>query len=700
MFVAPSGAGDILVEQATEEALREAIELSRSEFGADRILLPPGTLRLSETLVLDRRDEGLQIESQDPAQACRISGAFGLPAAAWSRLDGDERPLWMASLPEGWPEVRTLYFEGNLLPRARSEGFVVRSEAPEDMPFRFRRAIDGRFAYLPPEQLSGIRTDAGAELRLVPKFPWTQYLVPFRIQDREHGLVRSEVPGIYPMTPPAFGKFPEGSAWIENVYSVLDEAGEWIFDPEGRRLILWTPDGRAPGDRVMVPRLTELIRIEGEVDPSDLEDHPVREISLRHLVFSHGNAYAWEADKMGWGLQHDWEMYDRPTAMLRLRGTEECRIEHCRFVNSGAAGVRVDLHGIGNEIRYCDFQHLGGVGVLLAGYGMGYKDVNRENIISDNRFGHLGEHWWHSPAIFVWQSGHNRIVHNRISDLPYSAIIVSTRTQLSVSGDKESSRTARWDEVLFHLEKRGRSWEAREPLMHARNNEVGWNDISRVMEVMGDGNAIYVSGTGAGNRVHHNFIHDITGPNMNAAIRCDDDQHEVTIENNIIARVSGEGLIWKGRCDVINNLLFALRSRTPDGGRTQHARGFLVLSGAPITGSVVRHNIFVGTEPRYPILFEQPEPWKKHGRMQAPVVLSQAKSDHNLFWNPSHPLWAEEFLQDQRARGIEGNSVFADPKFESPKENDFTFPSSSPAAALGIRPLDLSGAGPRSESAD
>ena len=120
-----------------------------------------------------------------------------------------------------------------------------------------------------------------------------------------------------------------------------------------------------------------------------------------------------------------------------------------------------------------------------------------------------------------------------------------------------------------------------------------------------------------------------------------------------------------------------------------------MLSGAPVTDSVVERNIFVGTEPRYPILFEYPEPWIKHGRPQPPVRLSQARSDRNLFWNPSNSNWADAFLETQRSLGIEQNSVFADPGFTDPKANDFTFGPDSPAASLGIQPVDLSRLGPR-----
>ena len=102
---------------------------------------------------------------------------------------------------------------------------------------------------------------------------------------------------------------------------------------------------------------------------------------------------------------------------------------------------------------------------------------------------------------------------------------------------------------------------------------------------MGDGNAIYVSGTGNNNRVLNNFIHDIPAQNINASIRCDDDQEETVIENNVVTRVCGEGIIWKGKSAIRNNILYDIRDTTPAGKPCVHKRGYLVMPATPVDGS-------------------------------------------------------------------------------------------------------------------
>jgi len=642
-FVSPDGDDAAPGSMAAPLAsLRRARDMARETGEESAIRLRGGTYRLAETLVLDRRDAGLKIAALEGEQVV-ISGAAPLPGD-WTHVEG-RNAIWTIAVPAAFGEVRSVFRKGGMLPRASTRGYRQLARPPKSVPYRKRRAIDGRHLYLPEAALQDVDEFRGAEMRVVPRFPWLMELLPMSDFDRETGLVRSEVPGIYPLTVPAFGRFPQGTLWIENVQSALDEEGEWVFDSESRDLYLMS---ETRPEEVEVARLTELLRIEGELDPWDYVDEPVSGVQLRGITFAHGKRYARQAGKTGWGLQHDWEMYDRPTAMVRLRATEEVEFSGCRFVDSGAAGLRMDLHAQRNSVRHCEFARLGGVGVLLAGYGMGWKDVSRDNLIADCRFHDLGREWWASPAVFVWQSGGNRIVHNDIFDLPYSGIVVSGRTQLNVSGLKESSRTARWDEVMNHLEKGDRSWQGREPLMHGRNNEIGWNDISDVMKILSDGNAIYVSGTGGGNRVHHNFVHDIDSANINASLRIDDDQNDVLIEDNVVARCTGEGIVLKGRNVIRHNLVYDLRSETSDGVKSLFQRGYLVLSGAPIDGSLIANNAFVSLTPGQDLLFERPEVWQKGGRDQPPVTLDSAKTYGNVWKASLTPVGVSKSEMDQQ----------------------------------------------------
>ena len=134
---------------------------------------------------------------------------------------------------------------------------------------------------------------------------------------------------------------------------------------------------------------------------------------------------------------------------VRLRGAENCAIEDCHFLYSGSGAIRVDLHGQNNTISGNHIEHMGGGGILLCGYGPGTKDVNKKNLVYNNHIHHVGKIYWHSPGIFLCQSGENRVANNLIHHTNYSGMIVSgTVTRFFVRQDKrESSRAIRWHEI-------------------------------------------------------------------------------------------------------------------------------------------------------------------------------------------------------------------------------------------------------------
>ena len=666
-----------------------------------RIVLGDGIYQITQTVVFDLRDSAAGNTTTEIVAATNghpiLSGAAPLPGG-WrpappdlARLPEKARGrVWVAEVPPDWPVFRTL-FEGNtLLPRARTRGFQQLKQPPAG-----GRAIDLQHLYLPTELVRSIADFTGAEMVVVPIHPWVMNILPMTEVDRTTGMVSTAVPATYPLGPPRFANFPDGTVWIENVLEALDEPGEWVLDTVARKLYLWPRNGQKPGEDVVAPRLTELIRVEGKIDYDGASDTPVRGLVFRGLTFTQADRRPWETGKSGWGLQHDWEMFDRPTAMLRFRGAESCRVEDCRFVSSGSAGVRLDLYCQRISVTRCELGDLGGTGVLLAGYGLGTKDANRDNLIADCHVHHVGRLLWHSAGIWAWQSGHNRIEHNHVHHTPYTAILATGRTVLDRKGLGECSRTVRWSEVDAVLGKEPPTWQRRERLMHARDNLIAWNDLHHCMEVMGDGNAIYVSGAGANNRVLNNFIHDIPAQNINASIRCDDDQHETTIENNVITRVCGEGFIWKGNNTIRNNILYDIRKTTPDGRPCAHQRGYLVLPSTPVEGSIVQRNIIVSHSADQPLLHEQAKPASKKSQRQAPAVFRSCAADYNLYFNSAEPGWGQAHIDAQRRFGIEQHSVEADPQFRDPTRDDYRLSPDSPARQLGFRPIDILGVGPR-----
>lgn len=431
--------------------------------------------------------------------------------------------------------------------------------------------------------------------------------------------------------------------WVENVLDELDSPGQWVVHPDQGQLYYWPLDDTEPQD-VIVPRVTELIRVEGRIDHDGPEDIPVRGLHFEGLTFMHGDRQRMPDDPHGWSLQHAWDYYDTDNAMLRFRGAEDCSVRDSHFLAAGDNGIRLDLHAQNIIIERNLFHHLGGAAAVFAGYGLGLKDVNHNNRFEHNHVHTVGEIKWDRPAVFIWQSGRNRIRGNLLHDVPYIGFSISCRAAAEGTGEGwRHRREHEMDET--RLRYLGRSWRGyegwilRERYWHGRDNLLEGNEMFSVMQRMGDGNAIYVSGTAGGNIVRENFIHSNWSPHMGSAIRCDDDQFDTLIERNIIAHSAGYGhaINIKGRNDIINNFVMDLRpapgvrhsglisfaTYLPDGSRVKRN---ILHSPCPDSVRPVhagRGRILTGT--------------RQVVQREIPIDLSRSDLRDNLFWSPDPP---------------------------------------------------------------
>ena len=201
------------------------------------------------------------------------------------------------------------------------------------------------------------------------------------------------------------------------------------------------------------------------------------------------------------------------------------------------------------------------------------------------------------------------------------------------------------------------------------------------MQLLSDGNAIYISGAGTGNTIRYNYIHDNLEHSFPAAIRCDDDQHETLISGNILYHNYGfsAGIASKGGNDIINNFIVE--------PLVAPNSGYISFEWVRVTNSNVHHNI----------ILSNPEGGKAYGERAIgkrsedgdPNVL-ETNMDSNLYYHPTNPEWMNEHFEKMRAVGKEQASVFAEPMFVDPAGGNFGFKEGSPALKLGIEALDAS----------
>jgi len=617
--------------------LRTALEAARQQRASGNpvtLELSGGRYELSQPLEFGPADSGLGVRARIGERPV-LSG--GTRLQGWRR--SEIRPaLWEITLPEvkaGRWYFRQLFVNGQRAQRARTpdEGF-------------FRAA--GRLGTNSPIELPFKNGDLQPEWaarrdgHVVMWMKWTDLHVPLAGVMPGAGSAAG-VATLEGGPRPYWMDEPDARYWIENIPEALDAPGEWYLDRATGVLGYLAPDGLDPNQAEMVaPRLTELVRVHGDGGSR----RPVIGLRFEGLTFAEAD-YDLPAQGM-----------ISPQAAVPIPGTfrvEHARdglIEDCVFENLGGYAVELGRGAqqwrvVGNSIR-----SLGGGGVRVGEPGNKQPDdeaANHSHRITDNTLRELGRVFAPAVGILVFQSGTNRIAHNHIADLYYTGISV------------------------------GWNWGYQDT--PCRANVIEFNRVEQVGQGrLSDMGGIYTLGPQPGTVVRNNLFRDITSYGYGGwGLYTDEGSTGILIENNVVYGCKSAGFHQHyGRDNVVRNNLIAFnREHELMRTRVEDHLSFSFTGNVVIwdTGDLLGSNWGGGTH--------------------------QFRLDHNLYFDTragtqvaayrfAGSSWAE-----WQARGQDVHSQIADPLLVDPARPELGLKPESPAYALGFKPIDLTGLGPR-----
>lgn len=650
----------------------KALEVA-SEIDEDvEIILLEGTYRLEKTIVIDRKIQSgirhLVIRGIDSDHLPIISSDYHL--SNWKKVEDKEHNIWVcdiSKLPMDKRHFKVMYDGDIMLRRARSAGFVPTCEK---LP-RFECWKDLTTLNFPKGALRSWNNLDDVEIVIRPNQRYVVNILPLASVDESKCIAKTAISATYFMGPCEDDEYPNASAWVENVPEALDEPGEWrVNSLEGK--VYYIPIGERPSDDITVPLLTDYFTISGDGGDGLNGDIPIKNVEIRNIAFTRADRDAWtSSDK---GLQHDWDFWDKDNATIRMRFAENCTISGCKIYNTGADAIRLDCLAMGNTVENNTITRIGGTGILLDGYGPGIKDVNRGNTITNNDISYCGIIYWHSPAIFLWESGSNLVSHNKIGNMPYNGIVVSgVRPRFfNVWTDSTPGQTKdvvpkdlRENMLLIRWEETGHPKTAKEVMHfnHANCNILEYNELFNCVELLKDGNPIYYSAAGDGNILRSNLIYN--SPNSAMEVRFDDDQFDVLAEKNIIY---GKGFRAKHGNYMVNNIVFG---------------GSVGIGNNTTSETRIERNIFILNNPSL-YLGTFGDKGQRQERMDN--VLLCFNHDCNIFYSKN--AVASNNLSALQNKGMETKSLFCNPKFINQDKYVLELAKDSPALKLGIEQID------------
>jgi parallel beta-helix repeat protein len=702
-YVAPGGsdaaAGSIDAPFQTLEKARDTIRgLSAVERRQNiRVLLRGGTYKMEKPFVLNVQDgaplgltvsyEAFPNETPVLDSGVEITGwkkAAQWPEGAPAAAKGN---LYVADMPQGLGRFYSLFDE---------EGFIARARVPYESAPILPMVIDGTrtrweeldLLHFKPGPFRQWHNMEDIEIYLKPTRNWVCNYLALKSVDLKENVARTTVEGTYKLSghPPKRKKSNDIETEMVmggelcNVPEGLTQPGRWIVDTVKRKIYLWPKSVGQLKQRIVAPALEEYIRIDGKNDEWGNNDVPVRGIAIKGLTLKHGKRFAFRKDSRG--VQHDWEQFDEGNAYIRLRGAENCTVSGCSLLNGANSGIRLDLYCRNNKVEGNRIDNLGYTGVLLCGYGPGTKDVNQNNLITNNEISRVGQLWFHALGIFVFQSGFNTISHNYIHDTLYDAIVVSgVRPRFfgyrfkdfpnfpeEYPDLREIMRIMRWKEIGG----KPATFKGCLDFAHSRGNVIEYNEIAAAMVEGGDGNALYLSGT-FGNTFRYNMVY--ASPTPPGMFRNDDEQYESEFYGNILIgldqpRLSGANLkhenafennmILNWGQDAIGKVTSLDKENEKNSPGTRVSRNILMHPGG--------NTSFIG-------------------------AVDVHYGDGNVFYAAKDPAGSAAWLKQRQAAGQDLNSAAADPMFQDLEHFDFTPKPGSPALARGFQPIPFEAIG-------
>jgi hypothetical protein len=457
--------------------------------------------------------------------------------------------------------------------------------------------------------------------------------------------------------------------YAENVAEGLTEPGQWYLDrPTG--VLSYRPlPGEIPTQQeIIAPVTPQWLRLEGDYTKGQFVEHiTFRGLTLEYSAWGLGKRLGYSYPQASIELSPQkplwvgWQIDEGPStsqsqvpvpAAVGLRGARNVRFEDNEMAHTGAWGIYLAQGGCQeNAVVGNRFHDQGAGAIRIGGPNTTMEDAEEtgRTTVTDNRIHDCAQVYFGAPAVYVGQSSGNRIAHNEIS------------------GGCEWAISVGWN------------WGYMPP-NNARDNKVEYNHCHHIgTSVLGTHGVLYFLGVQPGTVARNNLIHHISGGG--SGIVLDNSSVGIVVEYNVVHQVAVSSLLFNfndlGNILQNNVLAFAddaLVNRSGDAGKLDQ------------TGVFYR-NLFV-YDGRRSKLF-RPDSWANYD-----IVM-----DYNLYHDISGkpPQFLGMSLDQWRKKGLDANSISADPGFVDLAKGDFSLKPNSPAFKLGFRKIDLSKVGPRKQ---
>lgn len=511
--------------------------------GGGTAVLHGGTYQMTETLVLTPADSGTRYvaaKDEEPilTSAREIKGWKPADPTTPGMVAAAHGKVLVAEVSKGW-RFHFLYIDG--LPATRSRSVNHDRWRDWGRAFRFDEpgANGQRVTFEDKNLIRNLPSNGDVEMCAI--------LAQFGVMGG--GVMRDFDPANGTATwhskqLPLQMFRPEETAFrLENALALIDEPGEWAVDSAAGRVYYWPkPEENLATAKVTAPTLNSLIRVLGD----DAARNYVKNVSFEGITMVCTDRLPEDE----WPDHWSFRQWENPDAMIFMEGIEDCAVRNCRLFYSGSYGVTFYRHALRNEVSACEIGWTGSGGVQLFGFGAGFRDENRGNVVRRNYMHHQGSAiYWHSPNVQIFGSGSNWIEDNFLAYSAYNNVSIvgvnfEDLNRFDQPKDNNIDVSTYPPDVLAVL-KSGKPYFTRENfrdlVIHSGNNRVARNIAFECHTKLEEGGALYAWCPGKGNQFLENVVYKGHGLPGSSILSLDDRAEYFTLAGNVVWCVGRAG---------------------------------------------------------------------------------------------------------------------------------------------------------------
>lgn len=472
---------------ASLERARDGIRLINHAMSGDILVVLHGgvypVLQAIQLGVADSGQNGHQIiyraaEGEQPV----FSG--GMTFGNWEALPGNQ--IWKSSLPPETQLFRQLYINGR---RSQRAVFKTTLTGLRNAPGEHSEQ-DG--IVIAAGKLPALARPQDLELHWI--YDWKDMRLPARGMDANPDgsqtlwLLQPYYSSALAMGSPNHQWIPgfDRPFYLENALEFLDQPGEWYYNAETHELFYWPlPGEEMKTAETVIPQAQSLLELAG--GPLGQEVH---DLVFEGLTFAYaGWTRASKVGTFGWQAQSliSGDHEEMTPAHIHLSAAHDIRFEKNQFIHLGASAL-----GLGNNtqnitVRGNLFHDISDAAIVVGHWDDAYirapllQAQPKDNFILDNRINQAGVEYWGASGINAYYVENLQIVHNELSNLPYTGISL------------------------------GWGWSSTTDSTTCRDNRVAYNLITDLSQRARDAGGIYTLGQQPGTVVEGNVIRRMKG---------------------------------------------------------------------------------------------------------------------------------------------------------------------------------------------